>query len=188
MSQEYPNCYQRARRSTFLTQEEAAERLAISPESLKAYEGGKRVPPDDVVARMCAVYDVPWLALEHMSDRDELGVLPEVAPKPLPMASIALTNRLRSAADRLGGLLQIAEDGVIDETERPAFDEIVEDLRETIAAAYQVIYAEETKKERPEAGTSKRSCSRRASENHCMNSLSQPRGNVKTFSSQGVRA
>lgn len=187
MLKEYPNCYQRARKSTFLTQEDAAERLAISPESLKAYEGGKRVPPDDVVARMCAVYDVPWLALEHMAETDELGVLPEIAPKPLPMASIALTNRLRSAADRLGGLLQIAEDGVIDDAERPEFDKIVEDLRETIAAAYQVIYAEETKKERPEAGPSKRSCSRRVSENHCRNSISQPRGNVKPYA-QEVRA
>lgn len=146
MSGKYLNCYQRARKATFLTQEEAAERLGLSAESLKQYEGGKRVPPDEVVARMCEVYDVPWLALEHAAETDALGVLPEVAPKPLPMASIALTNRLHAAADRLGGLLQIAEDGVIDEAERPVFEEIVEDLLETIAAAYQVIYADGAKK------------------------------------------
>ena len=153
----YPNIYQRGRKTTLLTQEEAAERLGISPETLKRYEGGRLTPPDETVARMCEVYGVSWLALEHAQATDRLGILPEVEPKPLPMATISLTNRLRDAADRLAGLLRIAEDGVIDDAERPEFDNIVQDLRETIAAAYQVIYADGAKKERPEAGTSKRS-------------------------------
>ena len=178
----YPNMYQRARKVTLLTQEEAAERLHISPETLKRYEGGRLTPSDETVARMCSVYGVSWLALEHAKATDRLGVLPEVEPKPLPMATISLTNRLRDAADRLAGLLRIAEDGVIDDTERPEFDDIVEDLRETIAAAYQVIYADGAKKERPEAGTSKRSCSQRKHpENHCNHSISQKKTNVNTF-------
>ena len=97
------------------------------------------------------------------------------------MATISLTNRLRDAADRLAGLLRIAEDGVIDDAERPEFDDIVQDLRETIAAAYQVIYAD-AKKERPEAGTSKRSVSQRKTpESHCKHSISQKQTNVNTF-------
>lgn len=157
MQSEYLNLYQRARKATFYTQEQAAELLAVSVESLKAYEAGKRVPPDDVVARMVEAYDLPWLALEHSHATDALGVLPEVQPKSLTMASISITNRLNDATARISGLLRIAEDGVIDESERPEFDEIVHELRETIAAAYAVIYAAEAKKERPEAGTSKRS-------------------------------
>ena len=131
---------------------------------------------------MCEVYGVSWLALEHAKATDRLGILPPVEPKPLPMATISLTNRLRDAADRLAGLLRIAEDGVIDDTERPEFDSIVQDLRETIAAAYQVIYADSTKKERPEAATSKRSLSQsRSSENHCKHSISQKQTKVNTF-------
>ena len=183
----YPNMYQRARKVTLLTQEEAAERLGISPETLKRYEGGRLTPPDETVARMCSVYGVPWLALEHAKATDRLGVLPEVEPKPLPMATISLTNRLRDAADRLAGLLRIAEDGVIDDAERPEFDDIVQDLRETIAAAYQVIYAD-AKKERPEAGTSKRSRSqRKTSENHCKAIVPQKKRNVKALREE-VRA
>ena len=178
----YPNIYQRGRKVTLLTQEEAAERLHISPETLKRYEGGRLTPPDETVARMCEVYGVSWLALEHAKATDRLGILPELEPKPLPMATISLTNRLRAAADRLAGLLRIAEDGVIDDAERPEFDDIVQDLRETIAAAYQVIYADGAKKERPEAGTSKRSCSQRKHpENHCNHSISQKKTNVNTF-------
>lgn len=177
----YPNIYQRARKVTLLTQEEAAERLHISPETLKRYEGGRLTPPDETVARMCEVYGVSWLALEHAKATDRLGILPELEPKPLPMATISLTNRLRDAADRLAGLLRIAEDGVIDDAERPEFDIIVQDLRETIAAAYQVIYAD-AKKERPEAGTSKRSVSQRKTpENHCKAIVPQKKTNVNTF-------
>lgn len=182
MAPQYPNIYQRGRKTTLLTQEEAAERLGISPETLKRYEGGRLTPPDETVARMCKVYGVSWLALEHAKATDRLGILPELEPKPLPMATISLTNRLRDAADRLAGLLRIAEDGVIDDAERPEFDDIVQDLRETIAAAYQVIYADGAKKERPEAGTSKRSVSQRKTpENYCKHSISQKQTNVNTF-------
>ena len=181
MAPQYPNLYQRGRKTTLLTQEEAAERLGISPETLKRYEGGRLTPPDETVARMCEVYGARWLALEHAKATDRLGILPELEPKPLPMATISLTNRLRDAADRLAGLLRIAEDGVIDDAERPEFDDIVQDLRETIAAAYQVIYAD-AKKERPEAGTSKRSVSQRKTpENHCKAIVPQKKRNVKAL-------
>lgn len=187
MAPQYPNIYQRGRKTTLLTQEEAAERLHISLETLKRYEGGRLTPPDETVARMCEVYGVSWLALEHAKATDRLGILPELEPKPLPMATISLTNRLRDAADRLAGLLRIAEDGVIDDAERPEFDDIVQDLRETIAAAYQVIYAD-AKKERPEAGTSKRSVSqRKTSENHCRTIVPQKKRNVKALREE-VRA
>ena len=177
----YPNMYQRGRKTTLLTQEEAAERLHISPETLKRYEGGRLTPSDETVARMCEVYGVRWLELEHAKATDRLGILPELEPKPLPMATISLTNRLRDAADRLAGLLRIAEDGVIDDAERPEFDDIVQDLRETIAAAYQVIYAD-AKKERPEAATSKRSLSQRKTpENHCKAIVPQKKRNVKAL-------
>ena len=72
------------------------------------------------------------------------------------MASSALRNRRKDATGRLDALLRIAEDGVIDETERPEFDSIVVELRETMAAIYQVIYSG-AKKERPDTGMSKRS-------------------------------
>ena len=189
MAELYPNIYQRGRKTTLLTQEEAAERLHISPETLKRYEGGRLTPPDETVARMCEVYGVRWLALEHAKATDRLGILPELEPKPLPMATISLTNRLRDAADRLAGLLRIAEDGVIDDAERPEFDNIVQDLRETIAAAYQVIYADGTKKERPDGGTSKRSVSQRFnSENDCKNSISYSCENASPVLKKGVYA
>lgn len=162
-----PNIYQAARKESCLTQEQAAERLEVSETTVKAWEQGARVPDNETVAKMVEVYHLPWLALEHAQATDTLGVMPEVTPRPLPMASIALRNRLKDATGRLDALLRIAEDGVIDETERPEFDEIVAELRETMAAIYQVIYsgASGAKKERPEAATSERSVQGLASRN-----------------------
>lgn len=158
MEQKCPNLYKRARLSTGMSQERAAEILGLSAESLKQYEGGRRVPPDEVVSKMVEVYRLPWLALEHAQATDTLGVMPEVEPRPLPLASIALRNRLHDATGRLDALLRIAEDGIIDDKERPEFDDIVAELRETMTAIYQVIYSgAEPKKERPNTGMSKRS-------------------------------
>ena len=168
MDKRCPNLYQRARLSTGMSQERAAELLGLSVESLKQYEGGKTVPKDETVAKMVEVYPLPWLALEHSQATDTLGVLPDVEPRPLPMASIALRNRLHDATGRLAALLRIAEDGIIDDTERPEFDDIVSELRETMTAIYQVIYSgAETKKERPEAATSRRSGDRGSVKSTC---------------------
>lgn len=158
MERKYPNLYQRARLSTGMSQERAAELLGLSPESLKQYEGGKTVPKDETVARMVEVYSCPWLALEHAQATDRLGVLPEVNVQSLPTAAITLINRVLDFAERHRDrqLLRIAEDGIIDEAERPEFDDIVLELRDTMAAIYQVIYSG-AKKERPEAATSERS-------------------------------
>lgn len=167
MSGEYLNPYQKARKTTCLTQEQAAERLGLSAESLKQYELGKRVPSNAVVWQMVQIYDTSWLALEHLRDTSEaLGVLPEVTVQSLPTAAIQLINRVLDFADRHRDrqLLRIAEDGVIDEAERPEFDDIVRDLDGIVGAALQVKFTPGIKKGRLDAGTSKRQDLRLASE------------------------
>ena len=164
MPGEYLNPYQKARKTTCLTQEQAAERLGLSTESLKQYELGKRVPSNAVVWQMVQIYDTSWLALEHLRDTSEaLGVLPEVTVQSLPTAAIQLINRVLDFADRHRDrqLLRIAEDGVIDETERPEFDNIVRDLDGIVGAALQVKFAPGIKKDRSAAGTTERSGSGR---------------------------
>lgn len=138
------NLYATCRRDAGLTQEVWAERLDISVESVKAYELGARVPPKAVVVRMVQASGCQWLALRYLQETDEgLEVVPKVAITSFPMAVIALINKILSFADRNRDkqLLRIAEDGVIDEAERPLFDEIVSDLTELMGAVYQVKYA-----------------------------------------------
>ena len=189
MSGEYPNLYQRARKTTCLTQEQAAERLGLSTESLKQYELGKRVPSNAVVWQMVQIYDTSWLALEHLRDTSEaLGVLPEVTVQSLPTAAIQLINRVLDFADRHRDrqLLRIAEDGVIDDAERPEFDDIVRDLDGIVGAALQVKFTPGIKKGRLDVGASKRQDLRLAPEIDRKNNIPHMRaGRKHNFAREG---
>ena len=92
------NIYQTARKSAGLTQEAAAERLAVSLTSLRAYEGGERVPAGDVVARMCIVYDTQFLGVQHLQLFGSL--LPECVQEARPefLAITAELNDIIKAA------------------------------------------------------------------------------------------
>ena len=142
MAEEYQNIYKTCRKSAGLTQEAAAERLGISVESLRAYETGQRVPPNEVVELMVILYNAQHLAFQHLRETNALynSVVPEVRPKSVLEASAKLTNRIfafaESHADRR--LMRIAEDDRIDTQERPEFDAILEDLQDIVEAALEL--------------------------------------------------
>lgn len=139
MPEEYRNIYKRARRARGYTQESAAERLGISVESLRAYETGQRVPPTEVVELMVICYDAQYLGYQHLRETNAIygRVVPEVPKMDVLAASARLTNRIFEFAENHSAnrLMRIAEDNVIDGTERGEFDAIMEDLQEIVSAA-----------------------------------------------------
>lgn len=138
------NIYQIARKSAGFTQEKAAELLGISVESLRAYETGQRRPADDVVCGMADVYGTQFLAYQHLrSGQIAYEIVPEISEIPFERAAIRLVLRISEFADahRTDDLMHIAEDGVIDDIERPRFDRIIEELNGIIAAAMELRYA-----------------------------------------------
>lgn len=147
MPRDNGNIYQAARKAAGLTQETAAERLAVSVESMRAYETGLRLPGDDVVTRMMAVYDAQYLGAQHLQCKPWL--LPECVmmakPEPLPVAVIKLVRRVMAFAEahRSDQLMEIAEDGVISDGERDLFDEITTELGDIVQAALALEYAKE---------------------------------------------
>lgn len=160
----YPTMYQRARKESPYTQGQAAERLYVSEKTIKAWEQGTRTPDNATVARMAELYGTPWLVLEHaLETAGPLGILPEsITLQGLPTAVLALINKATALAEGYRRLMQIAEDGVIDETEKTDFSEISDDIRDVIAAGFQVLYAPmppgaPQKRDRPVADTTKRS-------------------------------
>ena len=72
MPEEYRNIYKICRKSAGFTQEAAAERLGISVESLRAYETGQRVPPDEVVETMSDLYNALHLIVRHVRERNAM--------------------------------------------------------------------------------------------------------------------
>ena len=147
MARDGGNIYQTARKAAGLTQEAAAERLAVSDTSIRAYESGERLPGDDIVARMYAVYNVQYLGLQHLQLKTALlpDCVQEARPEPLPVAVIKLVRRVMRFAEahRSDQLMEIAEDGVISDGERALFEEIACELGDIVQAALALQYAEE---------------------------------------------
>ena len=192
MSENYPTIYQKARKKARMTQEQAAEALYVSLETVKAWEQGQRTPTNAAVMYMCEAYGTPWLALDHLRETaDMLQVLPSnIKLQGLPTAAITLYNRVMTFANkyrRTEQLLEIAEDGTIDTGERDLFDRIVEDLDGIISAALQIKYAEGIKNDRLTADTVRRSAQGHASSNECTIIIAGPAQNASpNFSEKGA--
>ena len=142
MPEEYRNIYKTCRKAAGLTQEAAAERLGISVESVRAYETGQRVPPNEVVELMVILYNAQHLAFQHLRETNSMygSIVPAVPDCSVLEASAKLINRIYAFADSHSDrrLMRIAEDNVIDQDERPEFDAILEDLQEIVEAALAV--------------------------------------------------
>ena len=191
MSENYPTIYQKARKKARMTQEQAAEALYVSLETVKAWEQGQRTPNNAAVMLMCEAYGTPWLALDHLRETaDMLHVLPsDIRLQELPTAAITLYNRVMAFANRYRRteqLLAIAEDGTIDAQEQALFSQIVKDLDGIISAALQIKYAEGIKNDRLTAGTVKRPNPRGKLSNECTIIIAGPAENASpNFSEEG---
>ncbi|MBN1042540.1 XRE family transcriptional regulator [Clostridium botulinum] len=143
MLQEYRNIYQIARESTGLTQERACELLDISVDSVRAYEGGKRVPPDRVVIKMIEIYNAQYLAYQHLKTSAEVGqkYLPNIEIKDLPLAMLRLQKEVSDFIKLKDEMIEITCDGIIDDKEKPRWDKIMKELDDVVEAIMALKFA-----------------------------------------------
>ena len=152
MPEETRNIYKSARRSAGLTQEAAAERLGVSVESVRAYETAQRIPPNDIVERMVVCYNTQYLAYQHLHETNELmaRVVPELHQRPVTQTVVALINAINrfaktNSAERL---MEIVEDGKVDEDEMHDVQEIVLLLKKLTACAMELDFIVREKEEK----------------------------------------
>ena len=117
-----------------MTQERFAEALDISVESVRQYESDKIMPSDDVVTRMVEVSGQPVIGYWHLLNKSRVAadILPDVQECSLEQAVIKLLCRIRQFAENnnTNRLMDISEDGIIDETEKPELKKILAFLDE----------------------------------------------------------
>ena len=103
MPEESMNIYKTARRAAGITQEAAAEQLGISVESVRAYETGQRIPPNDVVEQMVICYNAQRLAFQHLHETNALAarVIPDIQPRTLMESGSTTASTTFPAATRL---------------------------------------------------------------------------------------
>lgn len=136
------NIYQAARMAAGITQERAAELIGCSVRSIAAYEQGERIPFDDVVVRMTEYYNAPFLGVQHLRQNTELArnILPEVAPTSLPQAILHLQKEVNDFLKLRDEMIDITEDGIIDEAEKPRWDAIQQALDDVCSAILALKY------------------------------------------------
>lgn len=148
MDKTSPNALRRARNTKGITQEKAAEMSGYSVDAIQAWEAGTRRASVEVLDMLALCYDAPWMPamyLRELSNGAIAQVMPEFRPGvPVPQAVLAVLDQLdrfySQHSDRR--LISLATDGIIDETERPEFDAIMEDLGQLSRAFAELKYAE----------------------------------------------
>lgn len=135
-----------ARKEAGISQESAAPKLYLSVKQLKNMESGALDVDPATISRMSSLYFKPLLAVQYVNACAEaagMGPITSPEPRPLPVATMALINRIYDFADnhRDRALLRIAEDGVIDATEKPEFQAIMDELSEIVRAATDLKYS-----------------------------------------------
>lgn len=146
MEGEYQNICTIGRAKAGYTQEVWAEILGISVDTVRKYESGAILPSDQVALRIADAADLKLLAYWHLRNKSALGssVLPAVRRRTLPEAVLCVMNRVEDFQRHgLQDLRELAEDGKIDADEVIAYGEAMDQLRQVIAAAYELEYARE---------------------------------------------
>ncbi|MDI7814994.1 helix-turn-helix domain-containing protein [Clostridioides sp. GD02377] len=147
MSYQYQNIYQKARENTNLTQEKASEQLDISVESLRAYENDKRIPNNQIVAKMVSIYNNNLLGYEHVRRTTEAGVmfLPKLEMKSLSSITLKLHKEIKDYLKKEDDFIDIVEDDVIDEEEEEIWDDVMQELEDIFKSILILKLSKKTK-------------------------------------------
>lgn len=185
-----PNLYQRARKESPYTQEQAAELLHVSETTVKSWEQGQRTPDNGTVARMAEAYNTPWLRLERALETfEELGITEAgAAPESLSCAVLSHYDLQMDVMDGYRRFIQITADGRIDATEEEDYRTMQKILLRNSVAGLRLVFCQISKgakKDRPDAGTSERLCSRPKSKNDRRNYFSTSAGGRQHLSRRG---
>lgn len=115
-----------------LSKEGAAELLGVSVSTLSDYELGvtKTIPPDMVV-KMADLYNAPELENYYCTNMCPLGGdIPKAEIADLDRITVRTLSAFRKLKSTKELLLDITEDGVVDESEKADMEKVLEDLEE----------------------------------------------------------
>ncbi len=114
------------------SKEGAAELLGVSVSTLSDYELGlTKVIPPDMVVKMAELYHAPELENYYCTEMCPLGCeMQKVSIEDLDRISIRAFAALRKLSGTGDLLLEIAEDGIVSEDERPDMQRVLESLGE----------------------------------------------------------
>jgi len=133
--------YQKARENLELTREESGELCGLEPSKIERIENEKlnKIDPYDIVA-MAKAYKEPMLCNYYCTNECPIGMkyVPEVKLETLKEITIEILASLSSLDKQKQRILEIARDGVVDESELADFVFIQKEL-EQISSAVEAL-------------------------------------------------
>ncbi len=144
MQSDCQNFYKNVRISAGLTQERWAEVLGISYDAVRQYESDTILPSDEVVLRMAEVSGQHIICYWHLIHKSRVAakILPDLERRDLPEAVLSLLVQVTEFQDNgLRSLTRIAADGKVSAEERAEYEADLAQLRDLIAAAFHIEYA-----------------------------------------------
>lgn len=129
----------------FFSKDYAAEQLHISAGQLQDYELGitKCIPPDNIL-RMADLYNAPELRNLYCREMCPLGHdFPKLELEDLDRITVKAMSTFRKMDESKESLLDITEDGIISEEEKPKMKKIMKNLDGLVAIALSLkVWAE----------------------------------------------
>ncbi|MCM1193172.1 MAG: helix-turn-helix domain-containing protein [Butyrivibrio sp.] len=142
------NMYYRARceaaenNDDFSSREKAAELIGMDRTRLARIELDTIAPYPEEVKAMAKAYNVPELCNSYCARECPIGKdnVPEVTIMDFDRLALKVLGSLKDIDSLRASLIAISEDGIIEEKERPAFQEILDSLEKisTNAKALQL--------------------------------------------------
>lgn len=119
--------------------------MDICVESLRAYESGRRIPPDRIVIKMIEIYNTQYLAYQHLKTSAEVGqkYLPDIIIEDLPASILKLHTEIKDYIDCEDLLMKICSDGKVSENEACDFKKICKELDDVIEAIMTFKFAKQ---------------------------------------------
>ena len=120
-----------ARKMAGFSREEAAARLNIGTRTLQNYELGPSIVPPETALKMQEIYQDPTLTAKYCSGYCPIGQIfaHEVSGQQnLCSAVLGLLKEQNDVEQIRAKLIEITADGIIEQTELPAFELVMEEL------------------------------------------------------------
>lgn len=128
------NIYKKARKSADLKRDPAAEELGISTRTLDKYENFELRVPDDIVKRMCYLYNNPFLAWQHLKN-SEFGVfLPDIKETNVQSAALNMASEYMQFEATFKTIISLVADGKIDDKEKESWEIIKNKVKDFASA------------------------------------------------------
>lgn len=142
MNKTSSNIYKNARLKAELRREPVAEELHIDVRTLDKYESlDGRVPPDEIVKKMCELYNNNYLAYLHIKQSPLGEFFPDLHPATFESATLTMVSSLNDVNGIVNQIIKIASDGKVNDWEKADWEKCCKEITHLASAIFSINFA-----------------------------------------------